>query len=54
MTNKTTTLILGWIFLIASFIHNYNVNVIVASIFFSAHYIICEINKLNKSVDKNN
>jgi hypothetical protein len=45
ISNKTTTFILGWVFLIASFIHNYNVNIIVASIFFSAHYTIEEISK---------
>lgn len=40
MTNKTTVYILAWIFLIASFVYNYDVNVICASIFFSTYYVI--------------
>jgi len=48
MSNKTSTFIIGWIFLVSSFFFSYGVNVICASIFFSAHYIVEEIQKLNK------
>ena len=48
MSNKITTLILGWIFLVSTFISNYDVNIICASIFFAAHFIIETIEKLNK------
>ena len=40
MSNKTTTEILGWIFLVSAFIYNYDVNIICASIFFAANFII--------------
>ena len=40
MGNKTTTLILGWIFLLSSFISDYGVNIICASIFFAVNFII--------------
>ena len=48
MSNKITTLILGWIFLVSTFISNYDVNIICASIFFAANFIIETIEKLNK------
>lgn len=54
MTNKTTTFILGWIFLISSFISNYDTSIICASIFFVAYFIIKEIQKITRYVDKNN
>ena len=40
MINKQTTLILGWLFLIAGFFTSYGINIICSSIFFSAHFII--------------
>lgn len=40
MSNKTTTLILGWLFLIGSFFQNSGNLIICASIFFAANYII--------------
>jgi|GEM_PF-5364485 len=40
MTNSKTTATLGWIFLVSSFFVSYGVNVICASIFFAAHFII--------------
>lgn len=56
MTNKTTTLILGIMFLIFSVATDYYFNVlayiICSSIFFSAHFIIKTLEKLNKN-DKN-
>ena len=45
MNNKTTTLILGLIFLIAGFFSSYGINIICSSIFFSAHFIIETIEK---------
>ena len=45
MTNKTTTLVLGWLFLIAGFFSSYGVNIICSSIFFSAHFIIETLDK---------
>jgi hypothetical protein len=45
MSNKTTTLVLGWIFLIAGFFGSYGINIICASIFFSANLIIETIEK---------
>lgn len=44
MTNSKTTEIIGWMFLIASFFVSYGVNIICASIFFAAHFIIETIN----------
>lgn len=40
MTNKQITNVLGWIFLIAYFFTSYGANIICASIFFAANYII--------------
>ena len=48
MNNKQTTLILGWIFLVASLFSSYGVNIICSSIFFSTHFIIETLEKLNK------
>ena len=45
MTNKQTTLILGWIFLVAGFFSFYGINIICSSIFFSAHFIIQTLEK---------
>lgn len=53
MTNSKTTAIIGWMFLVASFFVSYEVNIIYASIFFAAHFIIETIEKKNY-VDKNN
>ena len=50
MSNKTTTLILGWIFLVSTFISNYDVNIICASIFFAVNFIIETIEKVNKEL----
>ena len=48
MTNKTTTLVLGYAFLVASLFYSYGINIICSSIFFSAHFIIQTLEKLNK------
>lgn len=54
MNNNITTQILGWFFLIASFFDNYDTNIICASIFFSASFIIETIEKNdNKLINKN-
>ena len=45
MNNKQTTLILGWIFLVASLFSSYGINIICSSIFFSAHFIIQTLEK---------
>ena len=49
MNSKQTTLILGWLFLIAGFFSSYGVNIICSSIFFSAHFIIKTLEKNDKS-----
>jgi len=48
MTNSKTTLILGWMCLIGSFFTSFGVLFICSSIFFSAHFIIETLEKLNK------
>ena len=45
ITNKKVTYALGLLFLTASFFSNYGVNIICASIFLSANFIIDEISK---------
>jgi len=45
ISNSRTTLIIGWMFLIASFFASHGVNLICASIFFAAHFVIKTINK---------
>jgi hypothetical protein len=40
MTSKTTTLVLGYAFLVASLFYSYGINITCSSIFFSAHFII--------------
>jgi len=40
MSNSATTAVIGVMFLVASFITDSDVNIICASIFFSAHFII--------------
>jgi len=52
MTNKNTSFILGWIFLISSFFDSFEINVICACIFFSANFIIDEMQKLAKKENK--
>jgi len=49
MNNKTTTLILGWICLVGSFFTSFGVLFICSSIFFSAHFIIETLEKLNNN-----
>ena len=49
MTSKTTTLILGYAFLVASLFYFYGINIICSSIFFSAHFIIETLEKNDKS-----
>jgi hypothetical protein len=51
MGSKITTAILGWLFLIASFFTNYETNIICASIFFSAHFMI-KTSKNNEKWEK--
>jgi len=52
MKNSTTTFIIGWIFLISSFFFSYGINLICASIYFSAHYIIESLKDKNNSLEK--
>ena len=51
MSNSKTTLILGSMCLVGSFFTSFGVLFICSSIFFSASYIIEEIEKLNKNRD---
>ena len=48
MTNKTTTLVLWYAFLVASLFYFYGINIICSSIFFSTHFIVETLEKLNK------
>jgi len=47
MKNSTVLKILGWIFIISSFIGKVDLFIICSSIFFSASFVTEEIEKLN-------
>ena len=48
ISNKVVAEVLGWMCLVGSFFTSFGVLFICSSIFFSANFIIQEIEKLNK------
>lgn len=53
MTNKNTTLILGAMFILASFFSSSDAYIICASVFFSANFIIDEMQNLARKENEN-